>query len=973
MPFNNFLTYLLILASLSASAQNTLSEDSIKSRILVIKQVTENYPDSAKQLIVQLRKENPKLSLEIQADLYKTEGAAATYTRMLDTAIIKFQKSGDTYQKIIAAYIAQGDTLSKDYFETIKSKSNIINNTGAIAYYQGNYELAIKYFIEASEIQESLLDCPFEPIRKKSFEDLAMSTDNIGAIYSSLDQIEKSLEYRQKAHQMIGYRNDRTAMRVKLNLANMFIEKSINDSADFYVKQIVTLADPVSMASEYFAASSLLGKLYLDKDELDSAAKYLTKATPMVETTGVSLWSENHYQRLSEYHLRIDQYQKALDYLDKAYDTHLKTKTRGNLVTTYKLYAQIYRALAKKDADVKKYDLAVDYLNKYVSLNDSLIKAQRFKEFNELQSKYETEKKEAENNYLKTEASLKEQKISDQQKWILAIVILLFASFILLIFQIRARKLLAAQKQLIQEQKNKLSELDATKSRFFANLSHDLRTPITLIMGNLKIIGSEEGGYLSAQGELSRRKAYENSEKLLSLSDEIRDLTALEIGHIKLKYEKVAIQEYLNLLLSMFKSAAEIKGVSLSFESGDENDWVVHIDTKQFEKIIYNLLSNALKFTKKGDQIQLKVTNTDAKTFTVEVSDTGIGIKKDQLPYIFERYYQSPENDYRSVEGLGIGLSLVTELVNLHGGTITVASETEQGSTFTLTFPKHLEEPAEDFIIGISDFIQNKNDSFKDSLVASRSMLPAQNREKKDYSILIVEDHNEIREYIATFLLNSYNVFYAGNGVEALEILEKAKVDLVITDLMMPVMDGFEFIDIFQKKYSGLPIMVVSARTLSDDRQAILAKGVNEIIAKPFDETEFKTRVKNILTAKTQKEPLFITDKDVKKELQNEVLIKINHLLNERLQDTKISVQDISDLIFASERKTFRLIKELTGLTPLEYITDYRLQVAEEFLAKREFSSLTEIAKAVGFSSSTRFSKVYEQKFGYNPAEKLSK
>ncbi|MFY0600136.1 MAG: response regulator [Cyclobacteriaceae bacterium] len=963
----------LILVWNTSIAQNLLPNDSIRNWVLEIKQIAENYPDSAKGLIKTLRSENPELPLEIEADLLKVEGAIAVYTRMLDTAMVKFEKSGDVYQQIIENREEIGDTLDDYYFDFIKSRSNIINNIGGVAYYKGDHEQSVLKFIEASEIQKSLLNCPTEAVRESAFRDYTSSIDNISSIYRSMEQYDKALEYSMKAHAMLGDRRDRLSMRFKLSIAQSYYKTNKNDSVKKYISQILLYADTVSMANEYYTASSMMGSYYLAKDQLDSAFFYLNRATKEIDEMNISVTTELHHQRLGEYYLKIMDYENALGELKKSLGIVKATQTKGSLTKTYKLLHETYLEIARTNKSIYDYELAVGYLQKNIQLNDSLTEAQRFKEFNELQSKYEAEKKEAENNFLRSETANKEQTISNQQKWILAFAVLFSIAIILLIFQIRSRLLLSKQKVLIQDQKNKLAELDATKSRFFANLSHDLRTPITLIMGNLKIVNSDEGGYLSVQGERSCQKAYENANKLLSLSDEIRDLTSLEDGQLSLIFKKVSIQEYLNLLVSMFKSAADVKGIELIFEAGSKTDFNVHLDPKQFEKVIYNLLSNALKFTSKGEQISLKVSEVDSRNYYISITDTGKGIKEEQLPYIFDRYYQSPENDYYMVEGLGIGLSLAKELVALHGGDISVESQLGEGTTFNLTIPKNLHQEADNHVISVSDYMKAKSSDFKNNLTGSKKRVEVDNSYIKESTVLIVDDHIEIREYISTFILDKYNVFYAGNGVEALELLEKTKIDLIITDLMMPVMDGLELLDLIKEKKIRVPVMVVSARTLSNDKQKILSKGVNEFISKPFDENEFINRVNNIISNKEYQESAIVTNKEFKKEIQNDIIAKINDLLHERLQEPKISVQDIASTIFASERKTFRLIKELTGFTPQEYITDFRLSVAKNLLNQNEFTSLAEISNAVGIGNSTRFAKVYEEKFGYHPSTLLIK
>lgn len=533
------------------------------------------------------------------------------------------------------------------------------------------------------------------------------------------------------------------------------------------------------------------------------------------------------------------------------------------------------------------------------------------------------------------------------------------------------------QRDEISSQAEKLSRLDKFKSRFFANVSHDLRTPLTLIKGHIFQLKSEEN-YLNTQSLESLAILEKNSDKLVQLTDEIKDIILLEDEKLTLHYQKVQIEDHLQTLVNLFDSSANLKGIDLRFTSAMKERLSMNLDPLQFEKIIYNLLSNALKFTPKGGYIEVAL-SAEGENVLISVSDNGAGISSENVEYIFTRYYQASENIHYSKEGVGIGLALVLELVKLHEGNIRVESELGKGARFEIVLPFNLdkitaeESPEEVFELTKKGLLLDKEPAGEPYHSIEQKELPQKEGLK---TILIVDDHPDIRNYIRTLLEDSFNILQAGDGKAALTVLKQEKVDLVITDLMMPWLDGHGLIEEMNKeeRFKNIPVLVVSARTAAEDKIKVLEKGVNDFIAKPFLPDELKLRVINAIEKQQTGGNVWdALAKDKKKfnAIEKNVINRINDLIISRIDDPKLSVQHIADELIYSRRNAFNIVKELTKMSPKDYIKQVRFKYAMDLLKKKKVSSVTEAAQAIGMTNTTYFSRQFEAIMKVHPSELL--
>ncbi len=397
-------------------------------------------------------------------------------------------------------------------------------------------------------------------------------------------------------------------------------------------------------------------------------------------------------------------------------------------------------------------------------------------------------------------------------------------------------------KVLIQQQADRLKELDKVKSRFFANISHELRTPLTLINAPLES--------LIYNGEIENQKVREtlktarnNGVSLLALVEEILDLGKLEAGKLKLIENPVRLKEFLSDILNSYRSGFEKRKIDLSFDFWPPELLAVLMDENKCSKVIRNLLSNALKFTK--SQIDVIVQNHPLKPEIIQiiVKDDGAGIHENDLPYIFDRYYQSEQPDKKAEGGTGIGLALARELALLHGGNLSVVSTLGEGSSFIFELPA--KKVDQETIIPLT--------------VSNHSIVEETLKETiKQYSekfnvdrplLLITEDHPEMRAFIAQTLAPYFSIMQAENGEVALEILQENTIDIVISDVMMPVMDGFELLEAIKQDESlhHVSLVMLTARADQEDKLHALAMGIDDYLTKPFSAAEFLARIKNIL------------------------------------------------------------------------------------------------------------------------------
>lgn len=576
----------------------------------------------------------------------------------------------------------------------------------------------------------------------------------------------------------------------------------------------------------------------------------------------------------------------------------------------------------------------------------------------------------------------------------------------------------------------KLEEINLVKSRFFSNVTHEFRTPLSLIMGPIqKIFAHDSEGRFKDQCNLIIR----NSQKLYHLINQLLDLSKLEAGHMRLRTRRENIVHLLNEHVLLFSPMAERKRISIQFTVlGDSNNGKdsihVYLDQERFEKIISNLLSNAIKFTPEGGAIQLCVEQHDAERMKINtkgrnnpqtkkkpqnkkirnkdkpyskmditgfqdqfnqgyveitVSDNGIGCSDDNIEKIFNRFYQVNNPGPSNHKGTGIGLALTKELIELHYGTITVESAVGKGTIFTVRLPLgkgHLKDDeivtdpvvyeSEDYIhVPVLDEVDEDDDL--DARVRSKAY-----SRKKLPLLLIVEDNADFRKYLYDCLRHDYQVIVAKDGREGLDLSIERIPDLIVSDVMMPGIDGIQLCQKLKSDEctSHIPVILLTAKASEESKIEGLEIGADDYVVKPFEIKELRVRIRNLINQRHQLRMRFNRQQGLKPHeiatttIDEKFLCKALAIIEKKMSDPDFSVEEFAKEIALSRVQLHRKLRSLTGQSTSEFIRVVRLNRAAQLL-KQNHESVTQIAYLVGFNSSSYFSRSFYKHFGVSPSD----
>lgn len=518
----------------------------------------------------------------------------------------------------------------------------------------------------------------------------------------------------------------------------------------------------------------------------------------------------------------------------------------------------------------------------------------------------------------------------------------------------------------IEAQARELAKLDEAKSRFFANVSHELRTPLTLILGPISAMIDKLT--LDGQEREQLLRVRENSKQLLTTIEEMIDISKLERGELTLQLSSVHLGRFMDAVTQPFVAEAIRRGTTFTVTPSLSSDLTIVTDHTGLWRILTNLLSNAFKFTANDGWVKLTVQELeDSLVFLVR--DSGKGIDNAELPRIFDRYYQAEEGKKYMAGGSGIGLSLAKEYADLMEGTVTVTSQQGIGTEFIFTMPKVVSsQVAEDLPVELPS-------ASPDTDLTDVILPPLQRR----HTILVTEDHPQLAAYLKSILEPLYAVLLATNGEEAMLVLDShPTVSLVLTDLMMPIMDGFALIHRLKSdpRFFSVPVMVLTARSGREERLIVLRAGVDDYITKPFDEEELKIRILNLLhhvEARNtfDRDGLDADEADEPGQALSPAdliwLQAIETFVRERITDARLSTDLLAEQFHQSVRTFTRNLNKLTGMGPGKYVQEIRLQVGRELLDSGKAGSIKQAAQMSGFDTPAYFSKLYRQRFGKEP------
>lgn len=560
-----------------------------------------------------------------------------------------------------------------------------------------------------------------------------------------------------------------------------------------------------------------------------------------------------------------------------------------------------------------------------------------------------------------------------------------------------------------------LRNLDQVKSHFFANISHEFRTPLTLILGQVESVMSSD---IETKEKGKLQVANRNARRLLTLINQLLDLSKLEAGSMELHTEQHNFVSFLKSLFYSFESMAEEKNISIRFESEYDNIQLA-FDPDKMEKIFFNLISNAFKFTSARGEIKVSIKmlekghfelvsepstiiqskweklkqvqrdkhfSFDSQNFQeglveISVKDTGIGIPADRMRHIFDRFYQVDNSMTREHEGTGIGLALTKELVELHKGKISVNSIEGKGSEFIITLPVCDLKNAKEKFIDLSVNKSYEEKTLDEVNLSESGLTPITNIQPttpqiQPEIILIAEDNTDVRSYIREQLEDRYKIFEAVNGEEALLIAQKEIPDLIITDVMMPKKDGYQLSKEIRQdeKTSHIPIIMLTAKAGLDDKIEGLETGIDDYLTKPFSAKELRVRVKNLIYQRSQLRKKFSTSTIIKPSevtalsVDRIFLEKVTKTIETNFEEEQFGVETLAEKMNMSVSQLTRKLNALIDQPPGQLIRSFRLQRAADLL-KQNTGTVAEICYKVGFNDQAYFSRAFKKQFGVSPSE----
>jgi len=568
------------------------------------------------------------------------------------------------------------------------------------------------------------------------------------------------------------------------------------------------------------------------------------------------------------------------------------------------------------------------------------------------------------------------------------------------------RQLWKHRMELETVEATKYKEINRMKSHFFANISHEFRTPLTLILGPSENILTEA----PSENTIKQASAIKrNANRLLLLISQLLDLSKLEAGKLELKASKANIVPFIKGFTMSFESLAEGKDITLKV-SAEKKQIELYFDKEKMIKIMSNLLSNAFKFTTEGGYITVTISENNRNSVDIKVGNNGTGVAKEKLSKLFDRFYQVDDSNTREHEGTGIGLALVKELVELHQGTISVDSEPGDPNKagigwteFIIELPlgrKHLrnyeiiedEVSTDEVIMSYAESGAKKLNEFdildslhqKDGQASSVISRTPQNdsyvTEDKNI-VLIVEDNADVREFIKDSLGKDFQIEEASNGVQGVRKAVQIIPDLIISDVMMPIMDGNELTRRLKndEKTSHIPIILLTAKSEQESKLEGLGKGADAYLTKPFDTKELLIRIKNLISIRRKLQEKYgkaefvpaKNKKETEKKLTNleeQFMSKVMEVIEEHLSEEEFSIEQFGKEVGMSRVQLHRKLKALSGKSASNYLRSVRLNKAKKMIEEQK-GNISEIAYSVGFSSPQYFTRTFKEEFGFPPSD----
>lgn len=800
---------------------------------------------------------------------------------------------------------------------------------------------------------------------------VAMVHNDLGNLYKKQRQLNEGLVHYTKALEIARRINFLPGISACLNnIGASYMELKKYGEALPYLKQALDIKKNTGDRLGEARVLQELGNLYRKTGAANRAHTYYLQSLKLAKELGHS-----DLIALSRYSLGYNEFEKR-NYRQAIYYGELVAAQKGKELLTI---AKNREMLAGAYAALNDFEKAFAHSLLAKKYRDSLYNQERVKLSSELEAKYQNEKKQKEIAALNTARAINALKLRqhrNERNYLIGVALLVLLLGIL----IWSRSRIKARTH------RKLKELDEMKSRFFANLSHEFRTSLTLILGPLRELQKESfDGDSQALYQVMQR----NSQSLLHMVNQLLDLSKIESDKMPLRARETNLNPFLKPIMAAYHSLAESRQIGFRFRI--KENVVLYLDREKMEKVFHNLLSNAFKFTEAGGNIFVDTGACFSKgrqQAFIRITDTGIGIGPTELPRIFDRFYQADNAHTQKYKGTGIGLALTKELVELHRGEIDVISIPGEGTSFTVRLPlghAHLSKSEIIHPKALSTetiFQKDTGTEFPgttpeetDAGGGTGTSVAPFGRPTLRPNLLIVEDNADMQAFLIQILQAHYLVTAASNGLEALKKAVELQPDLILSDVMMPEMDGMELCRRLKldENTSHIPVILLTAKSDKEPRIEGLETGADDYLTKPFDAEELLALLKNRIRQRALLRERFsreitVQPRDIAITSADErFLQKAMEIVECNMADSDFNVKAFIGQMGLGRSQVEAKLKALTGQTPVEFIRIFRLKRAAQKIAAKE-DTVSRIAYSVGFNNLSYFAKCFKEQFGQPPS-----
>lgn len=920
-------------------------------------QRTQNSPiQNRKDSIDYYQKEFAKTQMKVESfvfNRYISRDTIDFYSNKILVLMSKVDRDDYAFMRIFnslgVAYNFQEQGLV--YLDSVEVLAKRLNNHAFLAEvsmtrsrwsaFKGETNEAIKHTKEAMKLWQ-----------KSNFKEYASAQYlALARIYSDLKMDSLSIQMANEAVHIwdtITNTNQTVKNWIVTNAKRHLMTYGSIDEAEAFTNEYIPLMYEIGDLEGVVLTYAHLGLMYIKEKRYDEAFEAMTKAYEANAYDERRILSNVFF---AEYYKSLGDFEKAKHYFETFDQNYEKEKKLFGYWAINEIAVNIYRLGLEIYRETKDFEKATFFANDYIKYQDNIMKQKELGLLEEFAIQFEVEQKEKELAL----TSLQVERAEKNRLLIIGIFafVLMTITGLFYLYQKRRKYRLSLLQQKL--------EINRQRTQFFENVFHEIRTPISIISGYLSLIHRNrlQPNLVSKYSEIAMR----NCDEITVSSNDFLTLIKSEKLEQQLNSQEQNLNHFLQNLCNKYKDNMSLKGISFQYVSNINKEMVISLDYDKLEKILNNLIMNAIKYSPENTQITFS-SLVENQMLLFKVQDQGYGIPDEEQPFIFDRFYQASSKK-RTVSGVGIGLSLVKSFVTLLEGEIHLKSRVDEGSLFTVSLPIHDQS--------ISSFVLSESESYTD---VSENISQEEATIKDDLPrLLLVEDNYEMTQYLKEMLNAYYDVSISMSGEHALERLENECYDIIVSDFRMPGIDGLDFKEALNKTHhQDVPFIMITASTLSETKNKSFALGINDYLIKPFRDRELLTRIQVLLSNK--KSQLKWIQESIQEDTTSsgnknfdKVLKLANDIIVEHLSDETFTVQKLAEQCNYSTRQFTRIIKNSTGLSPNKLILEVRLLTAYKIIIDHKEKRIKQIMYDVGISSYGYFNKVFMERFGLKPSE----